>query len=51
MGGPNPADNGNINVASLHVGENSNGASFGQAQINFERTYMELYAQFLTTAF
>ncbi|KAG6826723.1 hypothetical protein H0H92_014715 [Tricholoma furcatifolium] len=51
MGGPNPADNGNINVASLHVGENSNGASFGQAQTNFECHYMEPYAQFLTAAF
>ncbi|KAG6822694.1 hypothetical protein H0H92_012920, partial [Tricholoma furcatifolium] len=51
MGGPNPGENGNISVASLHVGENSNGASFSQAHTNFERNYMEPYAQFLTSAF
>ncbi|KAG6815634.1 hypothetical protein H0H87_012761 [Tephrocybe sp. NHM501043] len=51
MGGPNPANNGNISVASLHVGENSNGTCFGQVHSNFEHNYMEPYAQFLTAAF
>ncbi|KAG6851913.1 hypothetical protein C0991_005035 [Blastosporella zonata] len=50
MGGPNPQDQGEISVASLHVGE-ANGALFGQVNPNFECDFMEPYAQFLMHAF
>ncbi|KAG6828013.1 hypothetical protein H0H92_009673 [Tricholoma furcatifolium] len=47
MGGPDPANGGDINVASYHIGFNGAGRSFSEASTSFERDYMAPYTDFL----
>ncbi|KAG6809670.1 hypothetical protein H0H92_015235 [Tricholoma furcatifolium] len=47
MGGPDPANGGDINVASYHIGFNAAGRSFSEASTSFERDYMAPYTDFL----
>ncbi|KAG6809852.1 hypothetical protein H0H92_014418 [Tricholoma furcatifolium] len=51
MGGPDPSINGDINVASFHVGENHSRLDFSKAVPNFERSFMEPYTEFLVTVY
>ncbi|KAG6874554.1 hypothetical protein C0992_007528 [Termitomyces sp. T32_za158] len=51
MGGPDPNMNGDINVASFHVGKNASGLEFGDAHSNFEHDYMTPFTEFLTQAY
>ncbi|KAF8151296.1 hypothetical protein B0H34DRAFT_709440 [Crassisporium funariophilum] len=51
MGGPDPSNNGDINVASFHVGESSAGTEFGHAHPDFEKAYMAPYAEFLLNVY
>ncbi|KAG6807632.1 hypothetical protein H0H92_006876 [Tricholoma furcatifolium] len=51
MGGPDPSINGDINVASFHVGENPSRLNFSKAVPNFERSFMEPYTEFLLTVY
>ncbi|RDB15505.1 hypothetical protein Hypma_004162 [Hypsizygus marmoreus] len=51
MGGPDPSMNGDINVASFHVGETASGAQFAHAHQGFETVFMEPYTEFLLKVF
>ncbi|KAG6835688.1 hypothetical protein H0H93_015737 [Arthromyces matolae] len=51
MGGPDPSIGGDIRVCSYHVGKTPSGKDFGKCNVEFEKSVMKPYTDFLYTLF